>query len=144
MTSVSEMVAPGVAVTPLARIAVAGGDVQHFMRADSPGFAGFGEVYFSHVNSGVVKAWKRHRQMTLNLVVPVGQVRFVFWYEDSNQFHEEVIGDERYARLTVAPGIWFGFQGVGDGVNLVANFADIMHDPKEAETQNQSAFAFGW
>ena len=144
MTTASEMVVPGITVTPLARIAVTGGDVQHFIRADSVGFGGFGEVYFSHADQGAVKAWKRHRQMTLNLVVPVGMVRFVFWLEEQGQFHEEVIGDERYVRLTVAPGIWFGFQGVGKETNLVANFAYIMHNPDEAERRDPADMEFEW
>ena len=144
MTGATDMMLPGITVTPLARIAVTGGDVQHFMRTDSPGFAGFGEVYFSHANEGAVKAWKRHRQMTLNLVVPVGRVRFVFWQEASNLFQEEIIGDDRYVRLTVAPGIWFGFQGLGAGTNLVANFADILHDPAEAETRDLALARFEW
>jgi dTDP-4-dehydrorhamnose 3,5-epimerase len=143
MTAADSMMA-GVTTTPLARIAVAGGDVQHFIRTDSPGYAGFGEVYFSHAEQGAVKAWKRHRQMTLNLVVPLGMVRFVFWEEDADQFHEQVIGDENYARLTVAPGIWFGFQGVGVGTNLVANFADILHDSDEADKRDHEAIAFAW
>ena len=140
----SNMVVPGITVTPLARIAVAGGDVQHFIRTDSAGFTGFGEVYFSHADYGAVKAWKRHREMTLNLVVPIGMVRFAFWLEDQDQFHEEVIGDERYVRLTVAPGIWFGFQGVGEGTNLVANFADIMHNPDEAERRDLADIEYEW
>ena len=36
--------------------------------------------YFGvNIESGVVKAWKRHRQMTLNLVVSVGVIRFVMF-----------------------------------------------------------------
>ena len=62
----------GVMITPLKIIQVPGGDVSHGMKISDPGFAGFGEVYFSNIEPGVVKAWKRHRKMTLNLVVTVG------------------------------------------------------------------------
>ena len=144
MAALADSLMPGVTITPLARIAVAGGDVQHFIRTDSPGYAGFGEVYFSHAQTGVVKAWKRHRQMTLNLVVPLGMVRFVFWDQDADHFCEQVIGDQNYVRLTVAPGIWFGFQGISAGTNLVSNFADIVHDPDEVDKCEQDTIAFAW
>ena len=68
----------GVMITPLKIIQVPGGDVSHAMKISDPGFAGFGEVYFSNIESGVVKAWKRHRQMTLNLVVSVGAIPLFF------------------------------------------------------------------
>ena len=65
-------------VTPLRRIETAGGDVLHAMKKTDAGYTGFGEAYFSWVSAGAIKAWKRHTQMTMNVVVPVGQVRFVF------------------------------------------------------------------
>ena len=65
-------------VSPLQQIETVGGDVWHTMKQTDVGYAGFGEAYFSWVASGAIKAWKRHTQMTMNLVVPVGQVRFVF------------------------------------------------------------------
>ena len=34
------------------------GSVMHMMRADSPWFSRFGEIYFSTVKSKVVKAWR--------------------------------------------------------------------------------------
>ncbi len=64
-------------VTQLKRISVIGGDVLHALKCTDTGFQGFGEAYFSMAEAGAVKAWKLHRRMTLNLVVPVGEVRFV-------------------------------------------------------------------
>ena len=65
-------------VTPLKRIPTDGGDVMHALKFSDNGFKGFGEVYFSWIEQGIIKAWKRHQRMTLNLVVPLGEVRFVF------------------------------------------------------------------
>ena len=98
-------------ITPLKRVSVSGGDVLHAIKMSDPSFVGFGEAYFSWVNPGIIKAWKLHRQMTLNLVVPVGEVRFVFHELNSGNFREELIGEMRYLRLTVPPRVWFGFQG---------------------------------
>ena len=54
------------------------GSVLHAMRKSDYGFKQLSEVYFSSVNKGAVKAWKQHKEMTLNLVVPEGAVVFVF------------------------------------------------------------------
>ena len=49
------------------------------MKETSAGYAGFGEAYFSQVDKGAIKAWKRHKKMTLNLLVPVGEIKFVLF-----------------------------------------------------------------
>src|SRR5689334_14542491 len=67
----------GVQVLPLRVIADTRGAVLHMLRADSPGFERFGEIYFSEVSSGSIKAWKRHRRMTQRLAVPIGRIRLV-------------------------------------------------------------------
>ncbi len=131
-------------VTQLSRIETKGGDVLHAMKQSSPGFAGFGEAYFSWVEPGVVKAWKRHARMTMNLVVPIGNVRFVFFDQDTQSYREETVGENNYARLTVPSNIWFGFQGLGSSPCLVLNMASIEHDPDEVARCALSDFNFNW
>ena len=136
-----------IVLTPLARIATAGGDVLHALKSTDAGFAGFGEAYFSWVEAGAIKAWKRHNRMTMNLVVPVGRVRFVFHgtAEQGNAaFRIEEIGEDRYARITVPPGVWFGFQGMGKSRNLVLNLASICHDPTEVDRKTVADINFDW
>ena len=65
-------------VTSLKQIQATGGDVMHVLKASDSEFNGFGEVYFSWVKRGAIKAWKYHQRMTLNLVVPIGEIHFVF------------------------------------------------------------------
>jgi len=132
-------------VTPLKRIPTVGGDVMHALKNSDNGFNGFGEVYFSWVEHGVIKAWKYHQRMTLNLVVPMGKVSFVFHLTNQkNSFRTENIGEERYVRLTVPPGIWFGFQGIALGRSLLMNLADIEHDPEEVLNKPVSNFFYDW
>jgi dTDP-4-dehydrorhamnose 3,5-epimerase len=130
-------------VTPLQRIAVAGGDVLHGMKFGDSGFVDFGEVYFSQIEKDAVKAWKRHLRMTLNFVVPVGMVQFVF-VDDKGGKREEVVGLERYVRLTVPPNIWFGFKGLTAPYSLVMNIADIPHYPAEIERKELRQIQFNW
>jgi dTDP-4-dehydrorhamnose 3,5-epimerase len=131
-------------ITPLSRIATEGGDVLHAMEQSDPGYTGFGEAYFSWVALGAVKAWKRHLRMTMNAIVPVGQVRFVFRLDGSDELRVEEIGEDRYARLTVPAGIWFGFQGLAEPKSLVLNIANIPHDPNEVQRLALSEIKYAW
>lgn len=137
----------GVTLTPLRRIRTPGGDVLHALKDVDPGFAGFGEAYFTTIEAGAVKGWKRHRRMVMNLVVPSGAVRFVI--HDQDVVDEEDAfqtidlspdGPDSYARLSVQPGLWMAFAGLGSGLNLVLNLASIRHDPEEADNQPLDAF----
>lgn len=128
----------GVFLTPLKQIYHPKGAVFHGMKKSDPGFTNFGEAYFSTVHPGDVKPWKKHLRMTLNLVVPVGKIRFVMHddRQDSSSKGQTLaveIGPENYQRLTVAPGIWMAFEGLDDGLNLLLNMADMEHDPEEVE-----------
>jgi dTDP-4-dehydrorhamnose 3,5-epimerase len=134
-------------VTPLKQIETAGGDVMHALKESDLGYAGFGEAYFSWISEGAVKAWKRHTRMTMNVVVPVGHVRFVFCAisaSGSKEFRVEEFGQDSYVRVTVPPRIWFGFQGLGAKKNLVLNVASIPHDPNEVERLTQSDITYDW
>lgn len=128
----------GVLLTPLKIIAGDNGGVMHALKNNEPSFAGFGEAYFSTVNKGAVKGWKRHREMILNITVPSGCIRFVLFddREDSitkGTIQEITISPKNYQRLTVPPGIWMAFQGV-DEYNMLLNIASIPHNPAEADS----------
>jgi dTDP-4-dehydrorhamnose 3,5-epimerase len=133
-----------IVVTPLERIPTSGGDVMHVMKSRDAGYAGFGEAYFSWITSGLIKAWKRHSTMAMNIVVPVGRVKFVFYMEDAEAFRIEEIGVDRYVRLSVPPGIWFGFQGLETSQSLVLNIASIPHDPNEVQRTALTDISYDW
>ena len=128
--------------TPLPRIETAGGEVLKAMRADEPGAVNVAEAYFSRVDPGAIRAWKLHTEMTVNVVVPVGHVRFVV--HDDGHFATFDLGPEHdYSRLTIPPGTWFGFQG-GDSGGLVLNRADTLHRPDEGRSRDLDAFDYEW
>ena len=135
---------PSIQITPLANIPVYGGNVKHFLKANDEGFKGFGESYFSFIDFGKIKGWKLHTKMTMNLVVPIGNVLFVFYDERNKAFSEYKIGENNYKRLTVPPNIWFGFKGIGKQINLVVNISDIVHDPNESKKLPINEFLYSW
>jgi dTDP-4-dehydrorhamnose 3,5-epimerase len=140
---------PGAMLTPLKSIFHPKGDVFHAMKASDPGFAGFGEAYFSTVNHGDIKGWKKHRRMTLNLVVPIGEIWFAL-HDDRdgsparNSFFDVSLSKENYQRLTVPPGVWLGFKGLGKQLNLLLNLADLEHDPAEVKILPLDHIPFDW
>ena len=113
------------------------GNVLHAMKNSDQGFVGFGEAYFSTVNRYAVKGWKKHQRMTLNLIVPVGEIRFVI-YDDrpgsktKGVVDQVILSRHAYRRLTVPPGLWMGFKGIGAPDSMLLNIASIPHDPNEA------------
>jgi dTDP-4-dehydrorhamnose 3,5-epimerase len=131
-------------LTPLCRISTPGGDILHAMKNEDVGFSGFGEAYFSLVGNGSIKAWKRHTSMNMNLVVPVGEVRFVFYCEANKAFQVVDIGEKNYQRITVPAGIWFGFQGRAQVESVVLNLADIKHISEEVERRTLAELKFEW
>ena len=134
-------------ITPLNIIETQGGNVLHAMKEIDKGFVGFSEAYFSEIDFKSIKAWKRHKNMTLNLTVPVGEVKFVL-FDDRDKldkkFQEVIISRDNYCRLTVPPMIWVGFQGLFSSGSTLLNIANIIHDVKELERKNISEIHYDW
>lgn len=132
----------GVELHPLKHIIVPKGDIFHALKSTDEGYTGFGEAYFSQIESGVVKGWKRHNRMTLNIIVPVGKIKFVVYddREDSEtkgMFQEIILSPEdNYQRLTLAPGLWMAFQGMSENISMLMDIIPEPHDPSEADRKD--------
>jgi dTDP-4-dehydrorhamnose 3,5-epimerase len=125
----------GAVLYPTKVIAHPKGDILHGVKASDTGFVGFGEVYFSHILPGETKGWKKHTRMTMNLLVPIGEIEFYLQKEGQEIVESVVLGESNYQRLWVPPGIWMAFKGMGQSINLLMNLASIEHDPAESETK---------
>jgi dTDP-4-dehydrorhamnose 3,5-epimerase len=128
----------GVEIFPLRQIPDERGKVMHMLRADAPHFRSFGEIYFSAVHPGAIKAWHLHTRMTLNYAVPFGKIKLVL-YDDraesptKGKLQEIFLGPDSYQLVVVPPLVWNGFKGIGTETAIVANCASIPHDPGEIE-----------
>lgn len=149
MASRGQKMIEGVIVTPQKIISTDGGDVFRGLKSSDLGFLGFGEAYFSTIRPGAIKAWKRHRKVTLNILVPIGVIKFVL-YDDRtnsisrNELQEETLSRENYCRLTVPPMIWVGFKGVSGENSMLMNIINIAHDAKEADNAEIDSIQFDW
>ena len=137
----------GIKITKLKKFLLDQGSVFHGMKKDDQGFEGFGEVYFSFIKKNAIKAWKLHKDMTMNLVVPVGEIKFNFYdlRKDSSTFNQNfqiTVSEKNYSRITVPPNIWFGFKGLGSYTNLLVNIANIPHNSDEIETKELREIEF--
>ncbi len=111
----------------------------HMLRADDPLFTGFGEFYFSVVNPGVVKGWKRHQKMTQNFCVPQGMLKLVIFDDrpgspTQGQVQEIIFGEKDYRLVRIPPGLWYGLSPADDNPVMIANCSDLPHDPQETES----------
>ena len=134
----------GVLISRLGQIIDQRGAVLHHIRNDAPEFTTFGECYFSEMIPGAVKAWKRHREQTQHLAVPIGRVRFVI-YDD--RASSPTLGElqivelgrpDDYNRLRIPNGLWYGFTCLSTQNALIANCADRPHDPTDAELRPEN------
>ena len=83
----------GVTVKPLRRIPDERGYIMHMLRSDDPEFESFGEIYFSTIYPGVIKAWHLHKEMTLNYAVVSGMIKLVLHDDRSSlaaHYHGEL------------------------------------------------------
>ena len=128
----------GIELHPMKHIAVPKGDIFHAIHCTDEGY------------DGMVKGWKRHNRMVLNIVVPVGAVKFVV-YDDregsktKGQFEEIILSPkDNYQRLTVQPGLWMAFAGAGEGTSMLMDIIPEVHDDSEASRVDLSEIPYNF
>ena len=132
----------GLSLTEVDKIYNSKGSVLKFIDQNSKEFLSFGEVYFSEVLKGHIKAWKFHKKQTQIFVVPVGKIKVALYdsrkkshtYKKLNEITLGVKSD--YFRLKIPPKIWYGFESLVEK-SLIVNMTDIIHDPKESIKMNE-------
>lgn len=123
----------GVLVEDLTVIPDERGYLMEMMRADSPGYVKFGQVYMTVVYPGVVKAWHYHRKQTDNFVCVSGMAKIgLFDHREGSPTRGEtntfVMGYQRQRRITIPPGVYHGFTAVGTEPAAIINIPSEMYD----------------
>lgn len=141
----------GVRITPLQQVVDERGKVMLMLRATDPHFKQFGEIYFSCIYPGAIKAWHIHKLTTLNYAVPHGHIKFVLYDDRSDsptkgEVQEMFLGPDNYCLVTVPPMVWNGFKGFGTEMALLANCASIPHDPSQISRRDpfDSLIPYDW
>ena len=141
----------GVKIVALRKIPDERGTIMHMLRNDAPHFEQFGEIYFSTVYPGAIKAWHLHSEMTLNYAVISGVIKLVL-YDDRpasatrGNLMELFPGENNYILIQVPPGVWNGFKGAGTKESIIANCATIAHRPDEISRMSpfDPAIPYNW
>lgn len=141
----------GVKITKLKQIKDRRGKIMHMLRSDSKVFKKFGEIYFSTINPGIIKAWHLHKEATLNYVCLKGKIKLVL-YDDRaksssfGKFFKITLSPKNYYLITIPPLIWNGFINLYNSESIIANCLDFPHNEKEMVRKkfNDSYFKFNW
>jgi dTDP-4-dehydrorhamnose 3,5-epimerase len=141
----------GVVVSDRRQIVDDRGRIVHMLRSDDPEFGGFGEVYFSWVNPGKVKAWHLHTRMTLNYTCPVGAIVLALYDKrpgspTEGELMELELSPQSHRLVQVPPGVWNGFTDISGQPSMVCNCASIPHDPEEIlrKEPDDPEFPYKW
>ena len=108
------------------------GGVKHMLKKQWPEFNSFGEVYFSTINAGIVKGWKKHDKTILNFAVPLGNVKVIIYdsNENSSSFgkvQEIELGEKNHILLTIPPNVWYSFAALNNDKAMICNLISIEH-----------------
>lgn len=141
----------GVIIQELKIFSHPAGNVMRMLRCDESFFKQFGEIYFSFINPGCIKGWKKHLKQTQHFVVPEGQLKLVL-YDDRKdsptcgEVQEIEIGVKNYELVRIPAQVWYSFKALEDKQAMIANCTDIPHDPAESVTKqlNDTSIPYSW
>jgi len=127
------------------------GKIMRMLRTDDEEFLKFGEIYFSYTYPGAIKAWHRHKVMTLNYAAVFGKIKLVLFDDRKssptfNQIQEIYLSDEDYFTVTIPPMIWNGFKAIENQPAIIANCSDQVHGEDEIERKDydDSSISYDW
>ena len=109
----------GVEITQLKLLPNEKGRLMEVQRRDDTNFPGFGQIYLTQSYAGVIKAWYRHRVQIDQIATIIGLVKLVL-YDDRKtsptcgEVNEIMFGELMPRLVLIPPGVWHGFQAVGD------------------------------
>ncbi|MBI5077287.1 dTDP-4-dehydrorhamnose 3,5-epimerase family protein [Candidatus Falkowbacteria bacterium] len=142
----------GLEIAPLRIMADNRGKVMKMADVNTPFFERFGEIYFSFINPGVIKGWKKHSRSTQLFSVPIGAIKFVVFDDrvDSltkGQIQEIGCGESAYNLIKMPAGVWYSWKCLSEFPAMIASLINEPHDPTEAissEINNNSIIPYQW
>jgi dTDP-4-dehydrorhamnose 3,5-epimerase len=141
----------GVKITPLKQIRDNRGKIMHMLRSDSSIFKSFGEIYFSTINSKIIKGWHLHKEATLNYACISGKVELALFDDrveskTKGKYQKIFLSPDDYSLVTIPPFIWNGFKGLYQGESIIANCLNQPHDENEMvrKIPDDNYFEYKW
>jgi dTDP-4-dehydrorhamnose 3,5-epimerase len=118
------------------------GKVMHMMKNTDPYFTKFGEIYFSEILPGKIKAWSRKKKSIRNYTVVEGIIKLVLY--DGKEIREIIMGKDNHCLVIIPPGIWSGFKAIGKKKAIIADLTDSPYNSEESEKADPYALTDYW
>lgn len=124
----------GVDVRPLVTHADERGALTELLRADWPQFRGFGQAIASVNLPWVIRAWHWHRLQSDAIVVISGRAAVPLYdARPGSPTHgvvqETIATEEKLVAIFVPPGVYHGYQTLGERPAVILNFPDRTYNP---------------
>lgn len=129
------------------------GRLMEVQSRDDANFPGFGQVYVTQSLNGVVKAWYSHRKQIDQLAVITGLLKLVLYdgRSESPSFgavDEIIMGDLKPLLVQIPPGVWHGFQAIGETsaflLHLNSEPYDFAAPDEERRPKDDSSIPYQW
>lgn len=101
-------------------------------------FKKFGEIYFSTILPGKIKAWRKHKKNTCNLMLLKGNV--VIKLIKNNKIITIKLTERKKKLLRINSNIWFGIKNIGKVEGIIVNLIDNIHNDNEVERLKTNYF----
>lgn len=109
--------------------------------------AGTGQINYSVMYPGVIKAWHRHHEQTDFWLVLKGSLKVGVYREEDEQSWLIVIGEKRPGVLIIPPPLWHGGATVGAEDAGLLYYVDRVYNPAnpdEDRRAHDSVAGFPW
>lgn len=100
-----------------------------------------GQINYSLVYPGVIKAWHRHRRQTDFWLVVQGQIKAGIYRENDGKGWLTVLGEKRPGVLIIPAGLWHGLTSLGNEAAGMVYYVSRAYDPRRPDEERRP---FDW
>lgn len=99
-----------------------------------------GEMYISQINSGEIKAWRKHKLYEAFFIVVAGEVVFKCIDNKKNLIMNEMLSLDSCKLIKVDPNLWYGFKGISKSTSTLMVLINGLHRESEIERMECNDF----
>ncbi len=103
-----------------------------------------GQINYSVLYPGIVKAWHRHKHQTDYFFVAMGDARVALHDQDKGETKTYYIGEHNPQVIKIPPGIWHGYRAVGNRPCGLIYYVNKKYDPQNPDEERAPWDSFGY
>ena len=103
-----------------------------------------GQINYSVVYPGVVKAWHRHRRQWDHWCVLLGNARVALYDPETKKVATHFVGERNPQVVSIPPGVWHGMTPVGATPCGLLYLVTEKYDPKDPDEERAPWDSFGY